>query len=207
MYTPCSNEKVKTVKLRYRLGLLQAGLLCSALILAACGNRSPQGIDDGPCPGESGFGARVENSEANVDVCVADDSVLTVFTYQGWYDVTARQTASDGTVYEFSMMFPHHSTSRKLNLTGDLAEARADANGAWFRMAVIPADGPATVSTAVAAGTFHLGYSDTEVVAGLFENLKLEMEVYGEGESAGTQMVPEGFFSILTDIDESAISN
>jgi hypothetical protein len=195
------------VKLHYRLGLLQTGLLCAALFLAACGNQSPQGIDDGPCPGESGFGARVENSEENVDVCVADDSVLTVFTYQGWYDVTARQTASDGTVYEFSMMFPHHSSSRKLNPTGNLAQARADANGAWFRMVVIPAEGPTTVSTAVAAGTFHLGYSDTEVVAGLFENLKLEMEVYGEGESAGTRMVPEGFFSILTDIDESAISD
>jgi hypothetical protein len=207
MYTPCSNEKVAIVQLSYRIGLAQIGLLIAVLQLTACGERSPQGTVDGPCPGESGFGARVESAESEVDVCVADDSVLTVFTYQGWYDVTASETTSDGTLYQFSMMFPHHSRSRKLNLTGSLADARADINGVWFRMMVKPIEGPVTISSGVVAGTFHLGYSDTEVVAGLFENLELDMVVYGQGESAGTQLVPEGFFSILTDIDESSITN
>ena len=204
MYTPCSNEKAKSVKRYYRSGLPQSGLLLAILFLAACGDNSPKGVADGPCPGESGFGARLESEDGQVDVCVTDDSVATVFTNQGWYDVTARMTGSDGTVYEFLMMFPHHTSSRKLNLTGDLTEARADVNGAWFRFVEIPPEGPAIESTTVTAGTFRLGYSDTEVVAGLFEDVVLEMTVSGQAVSAGTQSVPEGFFSILTDIRESS---
>jgi hypothetical protein len=191
------------MQLYYRFLVATTALLLAAMLPAACGENSPEDPVDGPCPGESGFGARVEGADNPVDVCVADDSVLTVFTYQGWYDVTARKTTSDGTLYEFSMMFPHHPTSRKLNVTGDLAQARADMNGAWFHLAVTPPDGPAAASVAVVAGTFRLGYSDTEAVAGMFENLKLEMALADGGESAGVQQVPEGFFSILTDIDES----
>jgi hypothetical protein len=204
MYTPCSNEKAKSVKPYYPSGLPQFGLILAILIIVACGDNSPQDVVDGPCPGESGFGARLESEDGLVDVCVADDSVATFFTHLGWYDVTARMTAPDGTVYEFSMMFPHHTSSRKLNLTGDLTEAKADANGAWFRFIENPPEGPALESTAVAAGTFHLGYSDTDVVAGLFENVVLEMVVSGQAVSAGTQSVPEGFFSVLTDTRESA---
>lgn len=198
----------QTVELSYRLRLSEFGLIPVALLLAACGgSESPQGIDDGPCPGESGFGARVEYSEENVDICVADDYVRTVFTYQGWYEVDVSQEAPDGTVYEFSMIFPHHSSSRKLNLTGDLVQARSDPNGAWIRTVVIPAEGPVVRSTSIVSGTFRLGYSDTRVVAGLFENLELDMEFDGTEAAAGTQLVPEGFFSILTDIDESATGN
>ena len=204
MYTPCSNEKARSVKRYYRSGLPQFGLILVVLIITACGENSPKGVVDGPCPGESGFGARLESKDGRVDVCVADDSVATVFTHLGWYDVSARMTGPDGTVYEFLMMFPHHNSSRKLNLTGDLTEARADANGAWFRFIENPPEGPALESTAVAAGTFRLGYSDTEVVAGLFENVVLEMTVSGQAVSAGTQSVPEGFFSIMTDTREGS---
>jgi hypothetical protein len=140
--------------------------------------------------------------EGRVDVCVPDDSVLTVFTGDGWYEVDASMTGSDGIEYRFSMLFPHHTSSRKLNLTGDPAAARADANGAWFRYVEIPASGAPIQSAAVTAGSFRLGYSDTEVVAGLFENVQLQMETVDGGESAGTRNVPEGFFSILTDIAE-----
>jgi hypothetical protein len=197
---------VTAMQLYYRIVVAMTAPVLVALLAAACGENLPDEPVDGPCPGQSGFGARVEGAESPVDVCVADDSVVTVFTYQGWYDVKAQKTTSDGTFYQFSMMFPHHSTSRKLNVTGDLAQARADMNGAWFQMVVTPPDAPSAASVAVVDGTFRLGYSDTEAVAGLFENLKLEMEFAGDGESAGVQQVPEGFFSILTDIDESNIT-
>jgi len=193
------------VKPHYRAGLPQFGLILAILLVIACGEDPFNGVADGPCPGESGFGARIDGEDGPVDVCVADDSVVTVFTTMGWYDVTARSTASDGTTYEFAMLFPHHSTSRKLNLTGDLLEARADANGVWFRYVEIPPEGPALESTAVTGGTFSLGYSDTEVVAGLFANVVLEMTVTGESEAGGTRSLPEGFFSILTDRNENDI--
>jgi hypothetical protein len=198
------------VKRYYRSGLPQSGLLLSLLLVAAgvvaCGENSPEGVADGPCPGQSGFGARLESEDGTVDVCVADDSVATVFTERGWYDVTARMTESDGTVYHFAMLFPHHTSSRKLNLTGDLAEARADANGAWFRLVEIPPQGPAIESTAVTGGTFQLGYSDTEVVAGLFADVVLEMTISGQDSTLGTRLVPEGFFSVLTDSRASDVT-
>jgi hypothetical protein len=195
------------VKRHYRTGLSPAVFFVISLVLAGCGvNDPPEDVADGPCPGESGFGARLASPDGYVDVCVADDSVVTVFTEEGWYRVEARMTGGDGTVYRFSMLFPHHTTSRKLNITGNLAEARADANGAWFQYRETPPDEPATESTAVTAGTFRLGYSDTEVVAGMFENLILEMEVSDLGEPAGTQAVAKGFFSILTDTTQNSTS-
>lgn len=195
------------MKRYYRWGVPRIGFVLTLTLWVACGhNDSPNGIADGPCPGESGFGARLEGVEGRVDVCVPDDSVLTVFTGDGWYDVDARMTGSDGIIYRFSMLFPHHTSSRKLNLTGDPAAARADANGAWLRYVEIPREGTPIQSIAVTAGSFRLGYSDTEVVAGLFENVELQMATLGEGTSAGTRRVPEGFFSILTDIAESHVT-
>ena len=93
----------------YRLGLPLAGIL---LILSlACGvNDTQDGLAQGPCPGESGFGARVAGSDEQVDVCVHDNTVVTVFTTDGWYDVTASMTASDGTLYEFFLLFPHYKS-------------------------------------------------------------------------------------------------
>ena len=190
----------------YRIGLSQIGrILASGLVavcVAACGNNPSNEVADGPCPGESGFGARIEGSEGPIDVCVTDDSVTTVFTERGWYDVTARMTESEGTVYEFYLLFPHHATARKLNLTGNLAEAIGDANGAWFHFVEIPPGGPALESTAVTAGTFRLGYSDTEVVAGSFEDIVLEMSVSGLDSVAGARRLPLGFLSVLTDTME-----
>jgi hypothetical protein len=190
----------------YRLGLPLAGIL---LILSlACGvNDLPEGVADGPCPGESGFGARVAGADEQVDVCVHDSSVVTVFTADGWYDVTARMTASDGTVYEFFLLFPHHTSSRALNVTGNLAEARSDQNGAWFHYVETPPGGPALESIVVSPGTFRLGYSDTDVVAGLFEGLGLEMQTVDGGDPSGTRTVVEGFYSILTDVKEPRASN
>ena len=196
------------MKRYYPRGLPRTGLLLVLVLWMACGrNDVPNGVADGPCPGESGFGARVDGADGPVDVCVPDDSVLTVFTGDGWYDVEASMTGSDGTLRRFSMMFPHHATSRKLNLTGDPNEARSDANGVWFHYSETPPEGPAVESSAVTAGTFRLGYSDTEVVAGMFEDVVLRMEVSGEGTPAGTQSVSEGFFSIMTDTQVPSVTN
>lgn len=192
----------------YQIGLSHFGRILAlgsvAVCIAACGDNPSNGEADGPCPGESGFGARIEGSEGPVDVCVTDDSVTTVFTERGWYDVTARVTESEGTIYEFSLLFPHHNTARKLNLTGDLAEATGDANGVWFHLAEIPPTGQALESSAITAGTFRLGYSDTEVVAGWFEDVVLEMSVSGLDSVVDTRRVPEGFLSVLTDTTASS---
>jgi hypothetical protein len=153
----------------------------------------------GPCPGEAGFGARVAVAEGPVDVCAPDDSVATVFTLDGWYDATARATDENGTVYEFRMVFPHRPSARALNITGNLAEARADPDGAWFSYRELPQAGGGVESVLVRSGSFRLGYSDTEVVAGLFEGVELEMVSLDSGEAAGSRTIVEGFFSILTD--------
>lgn len=144
----------------------------------------------------------MSGSEDEVDVCVPDDSVLTVFTYDGWYDVTAHWIGPDGSQYEFRTLFPHHSSPRPLNVTGDLASARADPSGAWFFYRETPAGGDAVESFRVASGAFQLGYSDTKVVAGAFTNIRLEMELGDTGEPAGTRTILEGFFSLLTDLAE-----
>ena len=182
---------------------------CFLLALGpACGTNGPPLLPAlGPCPGESGFGARLAGAEHAVDVCVPDDSVTTVFTFTGWYDVSVTHTGDDGTVYEFNMMFPHHDSSRKLHVTGNLADARADANGAWLKYIESPANGPAIESVAVYGGTFRLGYSDTDVVAGLLEDIVMEMRFSDSGDTADTRTLSEGFFSILTDTRESLITN
>jgi len=171
-----------------------------AILAASCGEDTSQNqIASGPCPGEAGFGARLAAADGPVDVCVPDESVATVFTFDGWYNATARMKGDDGTVYEFQMMFPHRPTSRKLHITGNLAEALADPDGAWFYYLETPDSGDAIESALVTSGTFRLGYSDTKVVAGLFEGVELEMEAADSREPAGKRMVVEGFFSILTD--------
>ena len=181
---------------------------CFLLALApACGTNGPPLLPTkGPCPGESGFGARLAGAENDVDVCVPDDSVMTIFTFTGWYDVSVVHTGDDGTVYEFNLMFPHHDSSRKLIVTGNLADARADANGAWLKDLEHPANGPAIESAAVSGGTFHLGYSDTEVVAGLLADIVMDMRFSESGDAAGTRTLSEGFFSILTDVHESRLT-
>jgi hypothetical protein len=182
--------------------------ICFLLPLApACGTNGPPLLPtSGPCPGESGFGARLSGAESDVDVCVPDDSVMTVFTFTGWYDVSVRHTGDDGTVYQFNMMFPHHDSSRKLNVTGNLADARADANGAWLNYIEQPPDGPAIESATVSGGTFRLGYSDTEVVAGLLAGIVMDMQFSDSGDAAGTRTLSEGFFSILTDIRHDSLT-
>jgi hypothetical protein len=192
-----------------RTGWLPPLIVCLLTIAlwTACSEQSPvDGKASGPCPGESGFGARLAGqAEARdqVDICVHDDSVLTVFNSFGRYDVTARMTGDDGTIYEFQMMFPHRSSARALHLTGNLAEALADPDGAWFYYRDTPDGDSGVESVAVTAGTFHLGYSDTKVVAGMFSHVELELETVNSDRGAGTRTIVEGFFSILTDEDQS----
>ena len=199
-----------------RTGGLPLLIVCLLIIAlwTACSEKSPvDNVASGPCPGESGFGARLAGqaglAEAGdqVDICVHDDSVRTVFNSFGRYDVTARMTGDDGTVYEFQMMFPHRSSARALNLTGNLAEALADSEGAWFYFRDTPEGDSGVESVAVIAGTFHLGYSDTKVVAGMFSHVELEMETVNSDRGAGTRTIVEGFFSILTDEDQSSATN
>jgi hypothetical protein len=174
--------------------------LAVALAVAGCGGDDPaEGVADGPCPGESGFGARIPGADEPLDLCVPDDSVWTIFTHDGWYDVTVNTTAPDGTAYEFRMMFPHHTNSPKLNVTGNLAEARADQYGAWFYYREIAAGGGPVESFNVQSGSFRLGFSDGKVVAGQFERIELGLQDAGTEEPLGTQTVLEGFFSLLTD--------
>jgi len=190
----------------YRLGL---PLACLLLILGfACGENDTSGeLSSGPCPGESGFGARVTGDDASVDACVSDETVVTVFTNEGWYDVSAHATGTDGTLYEFYLLFPHHSSSRALNVTSNLAAARADADGAWFYYRETPPDGETVESVALTPGPFRLGYSDTDVVAGMFEGIGLVLETADSGEPAGTRTVSEGFFSVLTDSKETLVTH
>jgi hypothetical protein len=178
--------------------------VCAVACLAAgCGENEPQAVVDGPCPGESGFGAIVAGGDEPLEACIPDDSILTVFTYDGWYDVTAIMAAADGTVYEFSMMFPHHATNRNLNVTDDLAEARADPNGAWFYYRETRRGNGDIHSFNIPSGSFWLGFSDGTRVACLLENIELQMETVGDHEPAGTRTVLDGFFTLLTDEQET----
>jgi hypothetical protein len=191
---------------RYRQLPLLVACLCLPLTAVFCADE-PENPATGPCPGESGFGARVSGSDDEVDVCVPDDSVLTVFTYDGWYDVTANWIGPDGSEYEFRTLFPHHSNPRPLNVTDNLAEARADPSGAWFFYRETPPEGDALESVDVVSGAFQLGYSDTKVVAGAFSSIRLEMKLSDTDEPAGTRTIMEGFFSILTDLAEDALTD
>jgi hypothetical protein len=199
-----------------RIGGLPLLIVCLLTIAlwTACSEKSP--VDNkasGPCPGESGFGARLAGQAGQavagdqVDICVPDDSVRTVFNSLGRYDVTARMTGDDGTIYEFQMVFPHRSSARALNLTGNFAEALADPDGAWFYYRDTPDGDSGVESIAVIAGTFHLGYSDTKVVAGMFSHVELEVETVNSDRGAGTRTIVEGFFSILTDEIQSSATN
>lgn len=189
--------------------IVRLTLFCAlALGLAGCSDDSPeQGIAEGPCPGEAGFGARVSVDDGPIDVCVPDDEVWTVLTSDGWYDVTVDMIAGDGTVYSFHLAFPNHDTSRALNVTGDLAEARADPNGAWFYYREDPEGSSGIESAGVVSGSFRLGFSDGTVVAGRFEQLELEMQTVVTRDAAGTRMVLEGFFSILVDAESPGITH
>lgn len=160
------------------------------------------------CGGEAGLAARVTGKAAPVEFCVQDDrvvesierGVLTVFTIQNRYSITASMTGPDGTLYEIQMVFPHKTDLPKvLNLTGNQAQAEGDPDGVWFYYQEIPPAGDAVESSAVTGGTFTLSYSDTETAAGTFAGVALEIQTQNTNTPAGTRNIPEGFFSISTD--------
>lgn len=171
------------------------------LLFAACGDDSnPTDAKENLCAGESGLGARVTGRAAPVDICVPDGVVVTTYTAQNRYDVTARITGSDRTVYEIQMWFPHRPDLPKvLNLTGIFAEAEADPDGVWFFYKESPPDGDPIESVAVTGGLFTLSFSDTEVTAGTFRDVELDMQIVNTNNPAGSRSIPEGFFSISTD--------
>lgn len=169
---------------------------------------NPTEARDRLCGGEAGLGARITGRAAAVEFCVQDDRVVndvergvfTIFTIQDRYAVSATQTGPDGTVYEIQMVFPHKAELPKaLNLTGNQAQAEADPDGVWFYYLEVPPSGTAIESSAVTGGTFTLSFSDTEIAAGTFAGVGLEMQIRNTDTSAGTRGVPEGFFSISTD--------
>ena len=177
---------------------------------AGCSEESnPVEAEERLCGGEAGLAARIKGRAAPVDFCVQDDrvvesvekGVLTIFTIQNRYAVTASMTGPDGTEYEIQMLLPHKSEVPKaLNITGNQAQAEADPDGVWFYYQEIPPTGDALESVAVTGGTFTLSFSDTEVAAGTFAGVSLEMQTQNTNTAAGTRGIPEGFFSISTDV-------
>jgi hypothetical protein len=186
---------------------LFAGLLL--WLCVACGDESnPTEAEDNLCAGESGFGARVMGRASRVDVCVPDDNVVdnvekgvvTFFTVENRYNVTAETTARDGTIYQIQMNFPHKPNfPAALNLTGNQAQAKNDPDGVWFYYREIPSEGDAVESVAITGGSFTLSFSDTDVAAGTFQGVGLEIQIQGTHDPAGSRSIPEGFFSISTD--------
>lgn len=183
-------------------------LLMTVALTGCSEDSNPAEAKDKLCDGASGLGARVSGRAAPIDVCVPDDhpsggadkEVITSFTAQNRYDVTARMTAADGTIFEIQMIFPHQDQVPKaLNLTGNLAQASGDPDGAWFYYQEIPPTGDPVESTAVTAGTFTLSFSDTDIAAGTFAGVSLEIENANTNEAAGTRSISEGFFSISVD--------
>lgn len=186
--------------------------MLAVLVLAlpfGCSEKdSPTEATDNLCPGQDGVGVRVTGRAKRVDICVLDDVVVgsvdsgvwTVFTTQGRYDVSARMVASDGTTFEIQMLFPHKTDlPKKLNLTGNQAQAIDDPDGAWIYYREIPDGGDAVESVSVSGGTFTLSFSDQSVTTGTFADIGLALENTGTGEPAGSRTITEGFFSISTD--------
>jgi hypothetical protein len=175
-------------------------VLTLLLSVACSDDEKPLDPEENLCAGESGVGARLTGRAAPVDICVPDNVVVTSFTEQNRYDVTARVTGSDRTVFEIQMRFPHKTNfPSQLNLTGNFSHAEGDPDGVWFSYKEFPPEGDAVESSAVTGGTFTLSFSDTEVAAGTFQGIVLDIQIEGTNDPAGSRTIPEGFFSISTD--------
>jgi len=182
--------------------LKPAVLALTSLLIVACGSQDEiVNPEDRLCGGGSGFGLSVLGRAEPVEVCVADEDVSTFFSSgSGRYEITARMTGADGTLFDVQLSFAHHPNFPiGLNLTTSLAAATTDPLGVWLFYQEIPQQGPGVESGTILSGIFTLSISGGDVVTGTLSGITMEMVHRLNQEVVGTREMPEGFFSLLVE--------
>ncbi|UCG52457.1 MAG: hypothetical protein JSW58_02590 [Candidatus Latescibacterota bacterium] len=179
-------------------------VVVSSVLLPACSDETDI-IDPSEklCRGASGLGARISGPEP-IEMCVSDQETSTEYVPPGHglpvshYETVSVYSAGGLTIEIQTQFFEQDIWPRTLNITGNLAEAEADPDAAWFFYRETK-EGEYEYTSATVTGAFTLTFNDQFVAVATFSNLEILLEDTATQTDAGMRRISEGYISVNVD--------
>ncbi len=176
------------------------------IALSSCSKDDPVTSERSLCQGKSGLAARITGTGTPISLCIPNDSIVnnvehgvrtTFDNSENWYLIEAT-AVMDTITFEFGIAFYRHSSPPvSLAITGNMAEALASPETAWFFYKETKT-GEGAYQSFSASGELRVTFNDEKITVGTFSGVLLNLEDEAENP-VGQRTIGYGFFNVSID--------